>query len=135
MVFPGSISMATAGTGLTVSSGMSEAKTALALEFVQYMTSAEVQKKIFTGVQANPCNTTLDLNALAAASGDPILVKLADACAQCNAADIIVSDMWYRWGGDIGSAMTNALMECASESTDINVRFEQMQKELIALIG
>lgn len=135
MVFPGSISMATAGTGLTVSSGMSEAKTALALEFVQYMTSAEVQKKIFTGVQANPCNTTLDLNALAAASGDPILVKLADACAQCNAADIIVSDMWYRWGGDIGSAMTNALMECASESTDINARFEQMQKELIALIG
>lgn len=135
MVFPGSVSMATAGTGLTVSSGMSEAKTALALEFVQYMTSAEVQEKIFTGVQANPCNTTIDLNALAAASGDAILVKLADACAQCNAADVIVSDMWYSWGGDIGSAMTNALMECATEGTDIDARFEQLQKELIALIG
>ena len=38
-------------------------KTELALEFIKYMTSAEVQEKIFTGVQANPCNTTVDLNA------------------------------------------------------------------------
>lgn len=134
-IFPCSVSMATAGTGLTVSSGMSDAKTALALEFVQYMTSPEVQAKIFTGVQANPCNTTVDLNALAAESGDPILMKLADACAQCNEADVIVSDMWYKWGGDIGNAMINALMECATEGTDIDARFEQLQRELIALIG
>ena len=44
---------------------MSDEKTELALEFIKYMTSAEVQEKIFTGVQANPCNTTVDLNALA----------------------------------------------------------------------
>lgn len=127
--------MATAGTGLTVSSGMSEAKTELALEFVKYMTSAEVQVKIFTGVQANPCNTTLDLNAMAKESGDEILMKLADACDQANHADIIVSDLWYKWGGDVSNSIINALMECAVSGADIDGRFEQLQKELLALIG
>lgn len=134
-IFPGSVAMATAGTGLTVSSGMSEAKTQLALEFVKYMTSAEVQTKIFTGVQANPCNATLDLNALAKDSGDAILMKLADACDQANHADIIVSDMWYKWGGDVSNSIINALMECAVSGADIDGRFEQLQKELLALIG
>ena len=135
MVFPGNVSMATAGTGLTVSSGMSEAKTALALEFVKYMVSEEVQSKIFTGVQANPCNTNVDLNALAAESGDPVVAKLALACSLCNQAEIIVSDVSYTWGGDVGNAIINALMECATAGTDIDARFELLQKELIALIG
>ena len=135
MVFPGNVSMATAGTGLTVSSGMSEAKTALALEFVKYMVSEEVQTKIFLGVQANPCNTTIDLNALAAEAGDPIVAKLALACSLCNEADIIVSDVSYTWGGDVGNAIINALMECATAGTDIDARFELLQKELIALVG
>lgn len=134
-IFPEGVAMATAGTGLTVSSGMSEAKTELALEFVKYMTSAEVQAKIFTGVQANPCNTTLDLNAMAKESGDEILMKLADACDQANHADIIVSDLWYKWGGDVSNSIINALMECAVSGADIDGRFEQLQKELLALIG
>lgn len=135
MVFPGNVSMATAGTGLTVSSGMSDEKTELALEFIKYMTSEEVQTKIFLGVQANPCNTTLDLNALATESGDPIVQKLAQACSLCNGAETVASDVSYKWGGDVGNAIINALMECANSSTDIDVRFEQLQKELIALIG
>ena len=53
---------------------MSEEKTELALEFIKYMTSKEVQEKIFTEVQANPCNTTVDLNALAETSGGTIIL-------------------------------------------------------------
>ncbi len=135
VVFPGNVAMATAGTGLSIASGMSEERTALALEFLKYMTSPEVQTKIFLGVQANPCNTTLDLNALAKESGDPIVMKLAEACSQCNGAETVVSDVSYKWGGDVGNAITNALMECANAGTDIDARFEQLQKELIALIG
>ena len=135
MIFPGNVSMATAGTGITIAAGMSEAKTELALEFVKYMVSEEVQTKIFLGVQANPCNTTIDLNALAAESGDPVVEKLALACSLCNEADIIVSDVSYTWGGDVGNSIINALMECATAGTDIDARFELLQKELLALIG
>ena len=62
------------------------------------MVSPEVQAKIFTGVQANPCNTTLDLNALAEESGDPITKKLAEACTQVNSAETVVTDLNYVWG-------------------------------------
>ncbi len=135
MIFPGSVSMASAGTGICISSGMSDAKTELALEFMKYMVSEEVQAKIFTGVQANPCNVTVDLNALATESGDAILVKLADACAQANNANTIIADVQYAWGSDVANIIINALMECATAGTDIDARFELLQKELIALIG
>ena len=114
---------------------MSEEKTELALEFIKYMTSKEVQEKIFTEVQANPCNTTVDLNALAETSGDTATQKLAEACAQVNSADTVVIDMKYTWGSDVDKAIVNALMECAVSGTDIDARFESLQKELLALIG
>lgn len=134
-VFPGNIAVASAGAGLTVSSGMSQEKTDLALEFIRYMTSSEVQEKIFTGVQANPCNQTVDLNKLAEESGNPITLKLAKACSLVNESDIIVKGLYDSWGADVAGAMINALMECAVSGTDIDARFEQLQKELIALIG
>lgn len=134
-VFPGNVAISSAGTGLTVANGMSEEKTELALEFVKYMTSEEVQSKIFTGVQANPCNTAVDLNKLAEESGDVITLKLAEACSNVNEAETVVKDMNYSWGADVKSAIINALMECAVSSTDIDARFEQLQKELIALIA
>lgn len=134
-VFPGNVAIASAGGGLAIANGMSEAKTELALEFIKYMTSAEVQERIFTEVQANPCNTTLDLNALAAQSGSAATEKLAEACSQVNQAEIVVIDMNYAWGSDVNGAIINALMECAVSGTDIDARFEQLQKELIALIG
>ena len=134
-IFPGNVAMSSAGTGICISSGMSEAKTELALEFLKYMVSEGVQAKIFTGVQANPCNTAIDLNALASESGDAILMKLANACAQANGAKTIISDVQYRWGSDVATSIINALMECASAGADIDARFEALQKELIALIG
>ncbi len=134
-IFPGDVAIASAGAGLTVASGMSEEKEALALEFIKYMTSEEVQAKIFTDVQANPCNTAVDLNALAEASGNPVTVKLAEACSQVNAAGTIAPDMVHEWGSDVKGAIINALMECAVSGTDIDARFEQLQQELIALIA
>lgn len=134
-IFPENVAIASAGAGLTVSSGMSEAKTELALEFIKYMTSEEVQERIFTGVQATPCNKTIDLNKLAEESGDTITLKLAEACSQVNAAETVVVDLNYNWGSDVGSAIINALMECAVSDADIDARFEQLQKELIALIA
>ena len=126
---------ALAGGGLAVANNMSEEKTELALEFIKYMTSKEVQEKIFTEVQANPCNTTVDLNALAETSGDAATIKLAEACSQVNSADTVVINMNYTWGSDVNKAIINALMECAVEGTDIDARFESLQKELLALIG
>ena len=134
-LFPGNVAVASAGGGLAVAEGMSEEKTELALEFIKYMTSAEVQEKIFTEVQAHPCNTTLDLNALAEESGNPATIKLATACSQVNDADIIVIDKNYTWGADVNGSIINALMECAVSGTDIDARFEQLQKELLAIIG
>lgn len=134
-LFPGNVAISTAGAGLTVSSQMSEAKTALALEFIKYMTSAEVQTRIFLGVQANPCNVTVDLATLAKESGNAITMKLANACAMANGAEVIVQNVANVWGADIGNAIINALMECATEGTDIDARFEQLQKELTALIA
>lgn len=134
-IFPGNVSVSSAGAGLAIAAGMSDAKTELALEFVKYMTSEEVQAKIFSGVQANPCNTTLDLNALASESGDANAVTLATACSQVNEAENVVPDITYVWGDDVKGAMINALMECAVSGTDIDARYGQLQKELLALIG
>lgn len=134
-LFPGNVAVASAGGGLAVANHMSEEKTELALEFVKYMTSDKVQERIFTDVQANPCNTTLDLNALAKDSGNTTTQKLAEACSQVNQADTVVIDLNYTWGSDVNKAIINALMECAVSSTDIDARFEALQKELIALVG
>ena len=134
-IFPGNVSVVTAGSGHSISANLSEAETELALEFLAYMVSPEVQAKIFTGVQANPCNTTLDLKALAEESGDTITQKLAEACTQVNSAETVVTDLNYVWGSDVGSAIINALMESAVEGTDIDARFEQLKQELTALVA
>ena len=44
-LFPGNIAIASAGGGLAVANNMSDEKTELALEFIKYMTSAEVHCK------------------------------------------------------------------------------------------
>ncbi len=135
IIFPENVALSTAGSGLAIASGMSEAKTDMALEFIKYMTSPEIQERIFLEVQGVPSNTTLDLKALAEKNGNPVIIKMAEACSMIQDADIVVSDASYKWGADVGNAITNALMECANKSTDIDARFAQLQKELIALIG
>lgn len=134
-IFPNSVGLLSAGTGITVSAKMSDAKKALALEFLKYMVSEDVQKKIFLDAQANPCNTSIDLNLLVAQSTDNVSIKLANAIMQVNRAQTVVSEASHVWGHDITNAITNALMECAVSTTDIEARFNQLQQELIAIIS
>lgn len=136
-LFPGNTAIASAGGGISISSGMDDAKTELALEFLAYMVSPEVQERIFMGVQAAPCNVMIDLQALALSgeSQDAMLIKLAEACSQVNNADNVVINLSYTWGGDVGNAIINAFMECAVSGADIDARFEQLKQELTALIG
>lgn len=136
-LFPGNTAIASAGGGISISSGMDEAKTELALEFLAYMVSPEVQERIFIGVQAAPCNVGVDLQALAQSEGseNPILIKLADACSQIKGAENVVINVNYTWGGDVGNSIINAFMECAVSGADIDARFEQLKQELTALIA
>lgn len=133
-IFPGGVALSSAGGGITVANNMSEEKTKLALEFVKYMTSEEVQTKIFKEVGANPCNSTLDLNELASGA-DRNTVLLAKACAQANSAATIVPAIDAVWGTDIRNAIANRLMEAAISGTDIDAKLEELKSELTALIG
>lgn len=134
-VYPGNVSLSAPGGGLTISSGLSEAQTALALEFVKYMTSDEVQERIFLEVNANPCNTDIDLNALAEGSDSDTVKLLAKACSMANEAETIVNTTNYVWGSDVQTAIVNKLIECSVEGTDIDAKLAELQAELIALIG
>ena len=133
-VFPGDVALSSASGGLTIAENMSDAKKELALEFVKYMTSDEVQAKIFTLVGANPCSTTLDLAKLA--EGSPANVALlAEACAQANGAAHIVPTMDAKWGSDVANAIGNKLIESTVSGADVNAKFEELKSELIGLIG
>ena len=70
---------------------------------------------------------------LAEESGNAATIKLAEACTLVNDAEYIAEDLNYVWGSDVRTSMINALMECAVSGTDIDSRFEQLQKELTAL--
>ncbi|MBQ6903768.1 MAG: extracellular solute-binding protein [Lachnospiraceae bacterium] len=134
-IYPGSASLSAPGGGLTIASGLSEAQEALALEFVKYMTSDEVQERIFLEVNANPCNTDIDLTALAASSDSETVRLLAEACSLANAADHIVNTTANVWGEDVNNAIVNKLIECSVSGTDIDAKCAELQAELIGLIG
>ena len=99
------------------------------------MTSDEVQERIFLEVNANPCNTDIDLNALAEGSDNETVKLLAKACSMANEADTIVNTTNYVWGSDVQTAIVNKLIECSVEGTDIDAKLAELQAELIALIG
>ena len=134
-VYPGSVSISSPGAGLTIASGLSDAQTKLALEFVKYMTSDEVQTKIFSEVQANPCNTDIDLQAIADETGDANVKLLAKACVMANDATTKVPQIASTWGADIDTAIINKLIECTVSGTDIDAKCTELQSELIGIIG
>lgn len=133
-VFPSDVALSSASGGITIAENMSEAKKELALEFVKYMTSDEVQAKIFTQVGANPCSTTVDLNKLAEGA-DAKTALLAQACAQANGAQNIVPTLDAKWGSDIATAIGNKLIESTVSGTDVDAKFEELKSELLGLIG
>ena len=134
-IYPCSGAIASTGGGLTISSSLSDAQKELALEFLKYMTSDEVQTRIFLEVNANPCNTDLDLNALAEGVDNPTVKLLAQACSAANSAESITNTTAAVWGGDVNTAIVNKLIECSVEGTDIDAKLAELQSELIALIG
>ncbi|MDD3337321.1 MAG: extracellular solute-binding protein [Lachnospiraceae bacterium] len=134
-IYPGNVSLSAPGGGLTIAADLSDAQKALALEFVKYMTSDEVQQKIFLEINANPCNTDLDLTALAEGSDNATVKLLAEACSLANSAKTIVSTTNYVWGADVQTAIINKLIECSVSGTDIDAKLAELQGELVALIG
>lgn len=134
-IYPCSGAISSTGGGLTISSSLSEAQKALALEFLKYMTSDEVQTRIFLEVNANPCNTDIDLKALADGVDDPTVKLLAEACSLANSAASITNTTGAVWGADVNTAIVNKLIECSVEGADIDVKLAELQSELIALIG
>lgn len=133
-VFPGNVALSSAGGGITIANNMSEEKTKLALEFIKYMTSDEVQTKIFTLVGANPCNKDLDLTKLAEGSNEGTKL-LAEACSLANNAATVVATMDATWGTDIANAIANKLIECTVTGVDVDTKFEELKNELLSLIG
>ena len=105
------------------------------MEFVKYMTSDEVQEKIFLEVNANPCNTDIDLIALAESSDSATVALLAEACSLANAAENVFKTTGAVWGEDVNNAIINKLIECSVEGTDIDAKCADLQAELTALIG
>lgn len=134
-IFPGNVALSSAGSGITIANNMSEGKTKLALEFLKYMTSESVQKRIFLEVGANPCNSTLNLEELAKESGNSATILLAKACHQANTAQTVVPTMDAVWGSDVNDMITTKLQECAVVGSDINAKLTELQTELIAVLG
>ena len=134
-IYPNSVAISSANTGLYVANDLSDAQKELALEFIKYMTSEEVQSRYFLETSSNPINENVDIQKLAQESGDPTALKLAEACDKCNKADTIVLAIDVCWGNDVGGALQNKFAECAVAGTDIEAKLAELQAELTALIG
>lgn len=134
-IYPGNVAISSAGGGITISSKMSEKKEALALEFLEYMTSDAVQEVIFTKVGANPSNQNINVSELASTSDDPTVVLLGEAISLVNDAAHQVPTIGDAWGGDVNSALTNALSESSASNVDIKQKVKETQDILLALIG
>lgn len=132
-LYPGNVSLNSAGGGITVSNLISDEKKALAVEFIKYMTSKEVQEKIFVEVQANPCNPDVDISALAEQKNDKKLTLLANACEMANNADIVVNTN-IPWGNDISAAILASLKSCMNQNADINNEFIKLKSKLVGLL-
>lgn len=134
-IYPGDVAISSAGGGITISSKMSEQKEKLALEFLEYMTSDEVQEVIFTKVGANPSNQNIDIKGLSESSEDPTVALLGEAISQVNAAAYQVPTISDSWGGDVNSALVNALSESSAKNIDIDQKVKETQDILLALIS
>ena len=80
-------SLMSGGTGLVVSSGLTEAQTAACIEFIKYMTSEEIANKIISyGIGMAP-NTKVNYMTLIDKVDAPEAKLLVSACQLCMEAD------------------------------------------------
>lgn len=134
-IYPGSVAISSSGGGITISDTMSEAEKELALEFMEYMTSDEVQKVIFEKVGANPSNENVDIAGLAESSSDPTVKLLGQAISQVKDAKYTVKTISDAWSGDVQTALITALSESASNSVNIDQKVQETKDILLALIS
>ncbi|MGU8015595.1 ABC transporter substrate-binding protein [Streptococcus suis] len=134
-LYPGGVAISSPGGGITISSKMSEEKQKIALEFLKYMVSDEVQTTIFEKVGANPTSQNIDTAKLAEGSEDATVQLLGRAAAQANSAKYTVPTIITAWGGDVRGALINAFTESAAEGVNIEQKVKDTQAILIALIG
>ncbi|CQR24967.1 bacterial extracellular solute-binding protein [Streptococcus varani] len=134
-LYAGNIAISAAGGGLTVSSKLSKEEEELALEFVKYMTSDDVQKTIFEKVGSNPASQTIDTAKIASGSSDATVKLLGEATSQANNAKVTVPTVLSVWGGDVRTAIINALTESAADGVNIDQKVKETQDILKALIG
>lgn len=134
-LYAGNVAISSAGGGLTISSKLSEEEEKLALEFVKYMTSDDVQKTIFEKVGANPASQAIDTGKIASGSSDATVKLLGEATSQANHAKVTVPTVVSAWGGDVRTAIINALTESAADGVNIDQKVKDTQDILKALIG
>lgn len=134
-LFPGNVVLVSAGGGLTISNQISDAKKELAMEFVKYMVSDEVQERIFKEVMAAPCNPNVDLEAAAADSTDAALLNLRDACLMAQADGVREVPGGAKWGTDISRVVDDALKGCMDTNKDIDTQFAELKEDILGLLA
>lgn len=134
-IYAGGVAISSSGGGITISDTMSDKEKELALEFMEYMTSDEVQKVIFEKVGANPSNENVDVDAIAASSSDETVKLLGKAVSQVKNAKYTVKTISDAWSGDVQSALINAISESAVQGLDLDQKVKETQDILKALIG
>ena len=134
-IYPAGVAISSSGGGITISSKMSEAKQKLALEFLKYMTSDDVQKVIFEKVGANPSDENVNVKELSEKSSEATTKILGQAITQVKNAKVVVPTVSDVWGGDVHTAIINALTESAAENVDVDQKVKSTQDVLKSLIG
>ena len=122
-------SYSSAGAGLAISSTLSEAQQELAIKFLEYMMSDEVQTKIITLCEANPASERIDYDILLA---DPATSeatkKLIEACKVASTSTYKAKTLNNAWGSDIAKAISDQMLlfptsrdmkSSAQESVDV----------------
>lgn len=104
-------SYSSAGAGLAISNTLSEEQQELAIKFLKYMMSDEVQTKIITLCEANPASDRIDYDSLIA---DPVTSeatkKLIEACKVASTSTYKAKTLNNAWGGDIAKAISDQML-------------------------
>lgn len=134
-IYAGGVAISSSGGGITISNTMTDKEKELALEFMEYMTSDEVQKVIFEKVGANPSNENVDVAGIASSSSDATVKLLGKAISQVKDAKHTVKTISDAWSGDVQNALINAISESAVQGVNIEQKVKETQDILKALIG
>ena len=92
-------------------------------------------KIIFEKVGANPSDANINVKEIAEKSTDATTKLLGQAISQVKEAKSIVPTISDVWGGDVHTAIINALTESAAENVNIEQKVKATQDILKSLIN